>query len=939
MSDVSAMVSSVSTDRSLDGSSPEEILLVEGASAANLTITLSGRVEGESVAKVFSRYNPGSPFSGFQLVGCQITWDIEVEYAGGTQVIPQFVGFVSEITPDRKTNTVEIVAVDRAEVLRRPVMLPPWAVSDEHMNYGETYSQFASSNWVIDHCLRLCDVGPTDKRPTTRFEQGIPDTEKSGVLFYATGNGSYLPTIGYLDNPNADTFPTNNTPMYRSNVKKHPDAPSDAPVQQGFAGLGLPIQQRYGTPGDQGIIRYWCVDQDLIFARATHYMGFTLNTNGPGGSAFQTIGLHTALEVFIGNAQALRIQVQNGQVWVERLTFQSGMTIVASNKVNIPTGQSNVDIYVQFDNTQATGLRAQVRAGTNNSGWLTLTGANTTYTDVGADQIKGRVTIGQALNMSDVFFATRFVAGAPVNQTSFVYRQPKYAAALDSGLNKFTHMPKPQAVEAWELIKEVAAAEFGSVFWDESGIFRFWNLERLESKRATIVRTFSLDHLSELKMTENLDSVRNVFSVQVKKKRAVYAGKLFSSNDVNEFYVPGRTQRSFKLFKSDVLSPLTFLMTKHSSAPGPYAWPQWSDAVQHGYCVQYLNNGAAGWFEDNTRVGVDVRVYFSSDGYLVVNIWNGWNEAIRLAEGGNEDSRPAFRFSGTQIVDDDTTSSVVIHRDSVNSYGARNLELSGDWYQDDYGASSLITTLINRTAEPTPSTDTIEVPGDPRIQLGDTVILTDPDGFGENLLVQIYGISRTSSAEGLVDVYRVELFGQQSSEIPIEGLRKNLVANPALTTSEAGWTLFNASRANNNLTNLDRTSGITINASGYAVSPPIPVTPGTVMTGSYHARQATTGTIQINLEWRNADGDFLSQATFNRAITANTSTRVSATGTVPAGAAVCVIVASTFPSNVAASVTAFMVEESGSTGTYFDGDTLGAYWNGAPGVSTSTLPI
>src|SRR5690606_42117161 len=55
-------------------------------------------------------------------------------------------------------------------------------------------------------------------------------------------------------------------------------------------------------------------------------------------------------------------------------------------------------------------------------------------------------------------------------------------------------------------------------------------------------------------------------------------------------------------------------------------------------------------------------------------------------------------------------------------------------------------------------TDAITIAGDPRLQMGDTIEIKDPEGMGETLRVQILRISRTFSRDGgLEDVLTVEL--------------------------------------------------------------------------------------------------------------------------------------------------------------------------------------
>src|SRR5690606_21799087 len=347
------------------------------------------------------------------------------------------------------------------------------------------------------------------------------------------------------------------------------------------------------------------------------------------------------------------------------------------------------------------------------------------------DGIGGRVTIGQALSLSDVFYSSRAVQD-PAFVPERAIRTSTYRAELDIGKNRFTSMPYTDPKEAWEIITSVAAAEMGAVFWDEEGVFRFWNLDTIQEKQGTVVRRLSLDEASDLVISNSLDSVRNIYTVKANRRRAVIGRTIFEADDVQQFYVPARSIRHFRVWAEDAQSPLPFKVVRHLSAEGLGA-PYWDDSVVGGYCVQFFQNNQ--WAERPEVVsGVDINGYFTRDGAMIVRIWNGYTLPARLASGitnANEDrASPAFRLSGTQIIDDPDSTIWVRHAESIEKYGPRNLELSGDWYQDTVQGSLLIEQLISRTSRPTPVTDAIQIAGDPRLQLGDTIALYDPDGLG-----------------------------------------------------------------------------------------------------------------------------------------------------------------------------------------------------------------
>src|SRR5690606_41359470 len=81
LADLSPFVEDISVNRAREGSGPEEISVTEGASAAELSITLSGidPVSGLSVVEIFSEFNKNSPLYGEELIGVEVRYWIWVE--------------------------------------------------------------------------------------------------------------------------------------------------------------------------------------------------------------------------------------------------------------------------------------------------------------------------------------------------------------------------------------------------------------------------------------------------------------------------------------------------------------------------------------------------------------------------------------------------------------------------------------------------------------------------------------------------------------------------------------------------------------------------------------------------------------------------------------------------------------------------------------------
>lgn len=761
LSDLSKFADNITVDRALKGSIPEEIMMIEGSSAAQLSFTIGGEYNGLQFPSVFSPYNGLSPLYNKDQVGAEVSYDIGIETVVGTIWYRQFIGNISSISPDRADNSVKIAAFDRVEKLRRPVILAPWAISDYWLNRGRRLAQLSDSQVIIQNCLQLCDVSASKWRPPVAEELKLVSGETTEFIScFIPGAGGINPTTGWIDNSQAFTFPNTEAgvQLYNTNTQVHPNSPEPTKRPFGFAAMN--------TNGDGDFKKYWVTDRDKIEIGGTHFLSMVLNL--AGSSWHVTAPLTTLYEFRCGQNRVLRIHIQNNQVWTS-LTNENNGFIGETAKFTLPA-QDHVEIYAQWDTTTQTGTRAFLRVGSaDTGGWVTIAGG--WPGDTWNDQLVGLLLVRHRVAMQDIGYGFRRLAGTtpggPGNERN-VWKQAKYAAVLDAGANSLSFMPKVNGDDAWDVITSVAAAEFGSVFWDENGVFRFWNYNTIKAKQDTIVRTLSTDDVTQLSITNSFDSVRNMYSVEANKRVGFNFNRIYESRSLDEFYVPGGSIRRFEIYVDNVQFMEPAYMARHTKfAPGTGngagdAFPQWNDYSRHAYVMQLLYGD--GWREpafDN--VTLDVKSWFDSRGVMIVQIVNPWSEPARLAVSdqptvGNASSQAAMRIAGTAINKFDPTSFQTIDLGSVSKYGPRNFKASGDWYQQDYNAEGLMSVLLPRTVKPIPTTEEIELPGDPRLQLGDTMRLQDPDGLGEELRLQVFGISRTFSRDqGLTDHLSVEL--------------------------------------------------------------------------------------------------------------------------------------------------------------------------------------
>lgn len=760
LSEMSKFVRRASTDRALKGSAPEEIMMIEGSSAAKLDVQLGGQYAGMQFPAIFSPYNGLSPLYTKDQVGAEVLYDIGVDTALGTVWYPQFVGNISTITPDRKSNTVRITALDRVEKLRKSVLLAPWAVIDYWTTRGRTLAQLQDTQNVIQTCLQQCDVSATKYRPVYREELNVPDNGIDGVGIFVPFNGGIMPTIGWLDNLQSVEFPATEAggpPMYVSDAAQaHPLSPD--PTERVMALRGT----EGVTDGDK--LAYFVADRDLTRLNGTHYIGLQLmtDTSRASGSWHITAPDTVLVEYRAGHNRVLKLWIGSNQIWAQLVNENNGFQNITP-KVTIPSGQESVDVFLKFDTTTTSGTRAALRVGSTTTGWQYI--SNGWPGDTPVDRLQGVMTIYHRAAMFNVCYAFRNIYGDSAFTETSLWKQSKYVAVLDEGANTLSFNPGVNGKDAWEVITDVAAAEFGSVLWDESGVFRFWNYNTIKAKQNTPVRTISLDDIENLTISNTLDSVRNVYSVKVGKQRST-TGVVYRAPGVDTFFVPGFSTRRFQIPVTDVLQMEPRLLLRYTKlppgTPAGDTFGQWNEWVTHGYVMQL--QGVSGWMEPNfTNVQLEVKAWFDGTGMMNLDITNPWTENARLAVSntptvGNADSQPAMHINGTKIVKYDDFSLTTTDRPSINKYGARNYEADGEWYQEFYDLEGLMDVLVPRTSKPIPTTDAIVIAGDPRLQLGDTLLLEDSDGFGEQLRVQVYGISREFDVQkGLTDTLSVEM--------------------------------------------------------------------------------------------------------------------------------------------------------------------------------------
>lgn len=775
LSNLTPYVDNISLDRALSGSMPEEVRLIEGSAAAELTFELGGtHINGQRWVAVTSPYNGLSPLYTLGTVGAEITYRLGVETEVGIVWYPQFIGNIRQVSPTRGDDKVVISAVDRSEKLRRPIPLTDWGMLDRQSNLlGEISSQLMYSHWLIDHCLKSCGVS------STPWTWAAPENTLYGkVLMFVSGNGSVAPNIGWVDGSSANQFfPDGYGPvMFNEFGPVHPNSPESTKKPQQFLAT-----RNYGYDYN----RWWIVDRDYMSPYIltetpplSFVIGLTVDTNTNQGSEWYSTMTERSIVVFYpteNRRMHIRIGLGKVKLMIEHYNSTTSSYQQWSPPVLTLPPNDFVRVVAEASFYGQTRLRCFKSDGTVLSSGIvdppagypvpgTAFAYYTGFVETSRQASIGDLTIGaHELNMSS--FADPVIPGEAGIKA-------KYAAVLDRGLNRLSFLPKRRGALAWDVISEVAAAEFGSVFWDENGVFHFWNQDTMTEKKQQSVRTLTLDEVQGLNMTVLMDTVRNIAAVTAKRQR-VQDRLVFETQGQDEIVAiedPANYARMYTMWMDDIVTPNSGNPPWYLHPDAPGSNPKWNDQVTFGVLPQQYSGSPLTWRDISSTVNstFGLFMYRGPNGEVLLRYNEGYGPVpwrFVLAETYNNSSgavdsngQPAFRWNGSGMTAFDDRVVTIKNTASINKHGPQGLELSGDWYQEFFNHGGMIDKLLAQTGEPVPSTDSIVIKGDPRLQLGDAIQVQDPSGFGELLQMQITGITRTFSKDnGLVDTLAVEL--------------------------------------------------------------------------------------------------------------------------------------------------------------------------------------
>ncbi|MEW2399576.1 hypothetical protein [Streptomyces sp. NPDC046862] len=722
--DLSEQVQSWQVERSYATDLPAAMRAFSGSSSAQLQLQLSGS-RGVTAPELYAPWAPHA------------TGDItrpgqSVVHLGGvgTTPLPAFRGTVRSRSAQAGTDTVQVTALDGAERLRGPALLP------------KPYAGFlqgrpvATATWCVDELLRQAGVHSAPPPRYPDFIEGQPLT-----LVHAGLHGGFASPYGQ-----PEILPPASSYTWTRDGAPHEMAL--LPRTTGVTASWFP-RSRVTVPGSRLLAEAW-VNPAI----------------GPG----DTVTLELSLDR-TGNARgSMRMEVD----------FAEGMVRLYSNTVGgsspyfywvwtaLRTLKGPWHIGVLFDTSGTSGssIYPTMQPRLTGPDGTQLLGAPATFTD--SDGLQAAAELRELKLVTDMAVeGVQLTSGLSAMPSPSVFAQTgtwTKGAELDDAMLPLYAVPRVSGSQ-WEVVGQIAKASMSTAEFDERGIFRWRNHTRFGSTPTTAdLSLTSVRDIASLTLTEEIDACRNyvVQPAKVWESFVTVAGTTYTDTVVRTVPANGTLT-------------VSYVMAEEEFDIGPPGTDD-DSVVTSGSQVRFATSKAG---TTAVKGAVDVLTR-REDGYLVVRFSNRTSQTLYTAK---KDGTPSV-YLMTLKPEADTVerqaTAYVPGTDSERFYGRQ--EHTGDttdWIQDLSAAQSIANALYDAGAYPVPVIGDVEVLYDPRVQLGDVVRLTDTSGTRLDTLAWVVGISTSAAADGGVR-QTLTLRGTTPNGTPADtGLTPDAAADPA----------------------------------------------------------------------------------------------------------------------------------------------------------------
>lgn len=690
--DISGKLVDFDIDRDMRGQLPEEVLVVEGISAATGSGSLTAGAtydEQLDTVRYFSRTNPASPIYGkprdsrdFRLAARFLT-------DAGFETAPRLTGAVVRAIPvNAGSRSASIDVIDGRDRFRLPITLPA-VIADGAWDGTAAIptKPGLEASWIVSYVLSACGY-PLSPRPRAECRLFMPmhgsmtpfiQTPFSGAplaKYEPSTLGTAPERVKFTDGP----FFLAADPLAAGNGYIQAKAPVNAVPLDLWNTVGRAVGVR---------IEFWVKrtgTEPAVDAVNVAVYNDVLPTQSRVNFYARTDGL---LAVLISNGAA------------SHFAFGPSYTANVWHLVGVHVDDVTGRIVWRIDGTSTAATYTPTTAGT-----LVTAAAVAGSIDAYAQTAELHVS---ACDEATAWLPTAHTSGAVVDRL-----QNRQMAGI--------YPDKP--VEAWTLLQDVTAAEMGTCRIDYDGKPTVWSAARRNSPDSlNVQRTVTArQHLTDLGYDDTRDMIRNLIRVPWTSLTSGGFAPVWALTELVSI-APSDTRTFTVKFENPLAgSIVTLVGTAQRNADG---------------------TGGGYGYSDILESGIRANFTLTSPTTATVTLANISPYLLWLVDTGGV---PDLTMSGTVIKKVDTEpvqvqDDAAIARRGGPGVGEAPLDVDDNpWRQDTPFAHGIAWALLATLRDEQLVFTDITIPGDPRLEDLDRIQVQDPDGLILDTPVLIEGI-------------------------------------------------------------------------------------------------------------------------------------------------------------------------------------------------------
>lgn len=678
---VTDLVSAISIDRTFDSGLPDAVLHPAGYTSAELTLNLGDGPAGVPAPVAHSPYNTSSPLYGRRPLARPVTVDLGMRTGAGVEVLRQFTGRTRS-RAGQPGGDVEIRALDLAELMRGQATIP-LVIGDDTRIAGpsdpDPLKPGLNSQWLVEWLFR--QVG-----------YGLSPLPRPGCVLSMTMHGSLWPEIGSIGTAYRTRFDSTPKGRVQSTPGKFGLA-LDTDTSAGWytiAGGFLEQATLSSNPNAALVIEGWAKAPTTAWPDNSSFDGFLKIHNGA-----------------VSELASLRFKSIAGALSL--IAQRSSSVTVTVTGPTLPTDGQWHYLAVRVTFTSSTSVTATFR----------VDGATTSPAAVTHAAVPTVVAF-TSWGLDSLYPALEGWQVSPAPAVSWLDTWTP-TAVVDTGLNDLWLMPdEARAGSIWDLLGTISEAELGFVSWNEAGTpvwrnSRWWSTAGQTAAVATIT---SQDALIANRVEEGIDAVRNRVTAGTSRPTISPGVVIWTASQV--YSVPaGQTIA--------IIADLGG--SGYVGLDGPlFLWPYLYAGATSNSMFACSNPDGSG---TQITSGVSGRIA-KVDSTATITVTNSTGSTVYLVNpvGIPNAGLPSVILGGLPVDWNTLTSSRVDVSDpaSIVTYGEQVYALpDSQLRQNPDAVKAIANQLLAWLHRPHPAVTDVEIVGDPRLQLGDRIVLKDLD--------------------------------------------------------------------------------------------------------------------------------------------------------------------------------------------------------------------